>query len=105
MISASRSSGVPRLSIVVLPFANVSNDPEQAANPRLYYVHMHLAAAFGLKGNFKEAKLELAESIRLKPEYNTFKRYVASWASDPKIGALHASTLLAGLRNAGMPDE
>jgi len=27
---SSQSAGAPRLSIVVLPFANLSNDPEQA---------------------------------------------------------------------------
>jgi hypothetical protein len=57
----------------------------------------------GLKGDIDEAKLELAEAIRLKPEYNTLKRYVAGtpWVTDPKGWALREKTLHAGLRNAG----
>jgi adenylate cyclase len=78
-----------------------------AANPRPYYVHMHLAGALGLKGDIVDAKQELAESIRLKPEYNTLKRYAAGvpWVSNPKGWALRERTLNAGLRKAGLPEE
>ena len=61
----------------------------------------------GLKRDIEEAKLELAESIRLKPGYNSLKRYAAGvpWVGNPKGWALREKTLNVGLRNAGMPDE
>jgi adenylate cyclase len=79
----------------------------RAANPRLHYVHLYLAGALGLKGDIEEAKLELAESIRLKPEYDTVKRIAdgAARLSSPKGWALREKTLHVGLRNAGMPEE
>jgi tetratricopeptide (TPR) repeat protein len=79
----------------------------RAENLGLFYVHFALAGALGLKGDLEEAKLELTEAIRLKPEYNTLKRYTAGtpWVTDPKGWALRDKTLNVGLRNAGMPDE
>jgi tetratricopeptide (TPR) repeat protein len=79
----------------------------RASNPQLYYVHMYLAGALGLKGDVDEAKLELAESIRLRPEFNNLKRYAAGvpWTGDPRGMNLREKTLIAGLRNAGMPEE
>src|SRR6266446_3347150 len=44
----------------------------RSANPRLYYVHLFLAGALGLKGDLDEARAALAESLRLKPEINSF---------------------------------
>jgi adenylate cyclase len=41
----------------------------RAANPRPYYIHLWLAGALGLKGDFDEAKAALAES--LKPDLNS----------------------------------
>ena len=79
----------------------------RAANPRLYYVHLSLAGALGLKGEIEEARLELAESLRLNPEYDTLKRFAACvpWAGAPKGWTLREKTLNAGLRKAGMPEE
>jgi adenylate cyclase len=79
----------------------------RAANPRLYYIHMHLAGALGLRGDVEEARLALAESTRLRPDYGTLKRYTAGvpWVGDPKGWALREKTLNAGLRKAGMPEE
>ena len=79
----------------------------RAENPRLFYVHFALAGALGLKGDIEEAKLELAEAIRLKPEYNTLKRIVAGVPdlTNPKVWALREKTINIGLRNAGLPDE
>ena len=43
----------------------------RAANPRLWYVHFNLAAAYGLAGRIVEAKHALAEHLRLRPEFNS----------------------------------
>jgi adenylate cyclase len=60
-----------------------------------------------LKGDLEDARLEAAESVRLKPEFDTLKRMIAGvpWANNPKVAALREKTILAGLRKAGMPDE
>ena len=49
----------------------------RASNPRLYYVHLYLAAALGLAGRLEEARQALAESLRLKPDYDTLARIMA----------------------------
>jgi adenylate cyclase len=79
----------------------------RAENPGLSYVHFALAGAMGLKGDIEEARLELAEAIRLKPEFNTLKRIVAGAPdlTNPKYWALREKTINIGLRNAGLPDE
>jgi adenylate cyclase len=79
----------------------------RAENPGLNYVHFALAGALGLKGDIEEAKLELVEAIRLKPEFNTLKRIVAGvpYFANPKGWALREKTINVGLRNAGLPDE
>jgi adenylate cyclase len=79
----------------------------RAANSRLFYVHIALAGALGLKGDLENARLEVAESIRLKPEFDTLKRMIAGvpWANNPKVAALREKTILAGLRRAGMSEE
>jgi adenylate cyclase len=76
-------------------------------NPGLYYVHFALAGALGLKGDIEEAKQELADAIRLKPEFDTLKRVVADvpYLANPKGWALREKTINIGLRNAGLPDE
>ena len=78
----------------------------RARNPRLYYTHMLLAAALGLKGELDEARAALAEGIKLRPEFNSLARLRAytTWGN-PRYKALRESTLDLGLRRAGMPDE
>ena len=77
-----------------------------ASNPRLYYTHMLLAAALGLKGELDEASAALAEGIKLRPELNSLarQREYMTWGS-PKYWALRKITIDLGLRRAGMPDE
>jgi TolB-like protein/class 3 adenylate cyclase/Flp pilus assembly protein TadD len=79
----------------------------RAENPRLWYVHFGLAAALGLKGDLEEARSELAEGIRLRPEFNTLKKLVDGnpTAFNPKVWPLREKTTNVGLRNAGLPDE
>ncbi len=43
----------------------------RAANPRLWYVHLNLAGAFGLRGDLDEARAGLTKAIELKPEMNS----------------------------------
>jgi adenylate cyclase len=77
-----------------------------ASNPRLYFTHMLLAAALGVKGELGEAKAALAEGIKLRPEFNSLARLRAycTWGS-PQYWALRENTINLGLRRAGMPDE
>ncbi len=78
----------------------------RASNPRLYYVHLYLAAALGLADRVEEAKQSLAESLRLKPDYNTLARIRAGQPGlrHPAHLALAERTVDVGLRRAGMPD-
>jgi TolB-like protein/Flp pilus assembly protein TadD len=77
-----------------------------ASNPRLYYTHMLLAAALGLKGELEKASAALAAGIKLRPEFNSLARWRAymTWGS-PKYWALREKTIDLGLRCAGMLEE
>ena len=79
----------------------------RAANPRLYYVHMYLAGALGLRRDLDNASAVLAELGRLKPEINSLAalRAFQPFFSNPRYLALAEKTLYAGLRQAGFPDE
>jgi adenylate cyclase len=79
----------------------------RAANPRLYFVHLWLAASLALEGDVDEARTALAESIKLRPEINSVVRWRAEspWYTNPQFTALAEKTLYAGLRRAGFPDE
>ena len=78
-----------------------------AANPRVYYFHLDLAAALALQGHLDQAKSALAESLKLKPEINSMQRQLARWAytNNPVYRALAEKTVDVGLRKAGMPEE
>jgi len=43
----------------------------RAENPRFWFIHFWLAGALGLKGDLDEARIALADSLRLKPEMNS----------------------------------
>jgi adenylate cyclase len=77
------------------------------ANPELPYIHSHLAAAYGLKGDAEGAAAELAEARRLRGDrYASIANIRASDTSGPrKIRALYEAVLFTGLRKAGMPEE
>jgi TolB-like protein len=92
------------------------NDPDQAVeflikaragNPRGFYVHLWLAATFGLKGNMEEAKAALARSLALKPEINSLARLreYQPWMTYPPYWALREKTMNIGLRRAGFPEQ
>jgi TolB-like protein/tetratricopeptide (TPR) repeat protein len=79
----------------------------RAANPRLFFVHLWLAAPLALRGELDEAKNALAESLKLRPEISSLARWRAQypWYSNAKFVALAEPTLYAGLRRAGFPEE
>jgi TolB-like protein/Tfp pilus assembly protein PilF len=79
----------------------------RASNPGLFYVHLWLAGAFGLKGDVLEAKNALAEALTLKPEINSLARLreYQPWITNPPFWALREKTVNIGLRLAGFPEE
>ena len=79
----------------------------RAANPRVYYYCLDLAAALALVNDLDGAHAALAEALRLKPDISSIKRQHARWAytNNPAYRALAEKTVDAGLRLAGMPEE
>jgi len=76
-------------------------------NPRLFYLHLWLAGAFGFKGDVDQARAALAEALALKPEINSFARLreYQPWITNPPYWALREKTVNVGLRRAGFPEE
>jgi TolB-like protein/class 3 adenylate cyclase/Tfp pilus assembly protein PilF len=79
----------------------------RAANPRIYYFYLDLAAALALNGDLAGARDALAESLRLRPSINSMTRQRARWAytNNPAFRALAEKTIDVGLRKAGMPED
>jgi tetratricopeptide (TPR) repeat protein len=79
----------------------------RTSNPRIYIVHLYLAAALGLNGDFDEAGTALVEGIRLKPEVDSMTtwRTYRPWETNPQYLALRTKTLDVGLYRAGFPVE
>jgi adenylate cyclase len=77
-----------------------------AMQPGLWMVHLKLAGALGLKGEIEEARAELAQLVKLKPEFNSIAK-IRGWLpyKNPQFQVLHDRTLIQGLRNAGFPEE
>jgi TolB-like protein/class 3 adenylate cyclase/Tfp pilus assembly protein PilF len=77
--------------------------------PRYWWHHGRLAGALGLKGDIDEARAEIGEMLKLKPEANSVARLRAIFATtgsgDPRSQALTEKTIYAGLRRAGFPEE
>jgi adenylate cyclase len=78
----------------------------RAANPRLWYIDLHLAGALGVNGDLEEARAALAEAINLKSDTNSLARLRAQFpVANPAYWALYEETVVKGLRRAGFPDE
>jgi len=79
----------------------------RAANSRVWFVHLWLAAALGVKGDLDEAKGALAESLRLNPGIDSLAHWRAqfSYFTNPALWPLLEKTFVVGLRRAGFPDE
>jgi TolB-like protein len=77
-----------------------------AMNPGLWMVHLKLAGALGLSGEIEEARAELAQLVKLKPEFNSVAK-IRGWLpyKNPQFQVLHDRTVIQGLRNAGFPEE
>jgi adenylate cyclase len=79
-----------------------------AANPRMWYVTLFLAAALGLREDTDEAKTALAEALKLKPQVNSLEKVHAvfpDYSNNHRVTALAEKTSDAGLRRAGLPDK
>ena len=79
----------------------------RAANPRFWFIHLYLAGALGLRGDLDEARAEVSESLRLKPDINSFaaERAAFPFVTNPNYWALAEKTVNLGLRRAGFPEE
>ena len=77
----------------------------RTSNPRVYIAHLYLAAALALNGDLDEARVALAEGIKLKPELDSLAawRTYRPWETNPQYLALRANTFDAGLHRAGFP--
>lgn len=78
----------------------------RAGNPHAFYVHLWLAGALALKGEFDGAKASLAQSLALRPDINSLARlrdYVG--LNNSTYWALREKTVNAGLRRIGFPEE
>jgi TolB-like protein/tetratricopeptide (TPR) repeat protein len=79
----------------------------RAANPRLYFVYLWLAAPLALRGDLDGARTAIAESFKAATR-DQFNRTVARCepvTRQPQFTALGEKTLYAGLRRAGFPDK
>jgi TolB-like protein/class 3 adenylate cyclase/cytochrome c-type biogenesis protein CcmH/NrfG len=78
----------------------------RTAWPWDYFIHLNLAGALGLQGDLDEARVTLAEALRLKPEVDSLAKYriYTPWIGNPRHWALREKTLNEGLRRAGFPD-
>jgi adenylate cyclase len=78
-----------------------------AANPRIYYFYLDLAAARGLEGQLGVARDALAEALRLNPKINSIARQRArsAYTTNPAYRALAETTVDVGLRAAGMNEN
>jgi len=78
----------------------------RAAVPRAYGIRLTLAGAFGLRGDLDQAKAEITEAGKLKPDVNSLAawRAAAPGITNPADWALREKTINVGLRRAGFPD-
>jgi adenylate cyclase len=75
-----------------------------ASNRGLFYTHLFLASALGLKGELAEAEAALREATELQPEIGSSS--VQQWGNNnPAFAALFDKTIYAGLLRAGLWDK
>jgi TolB-like protein/Flp pilus assembly protein TadD len=74
------------------------------ANPKLYYIHVFLAAALALREEFDEATDALREAVRIRPEFASQSDLEAVLReSSPEYLTLWRNTVYSGLLRAGLP--
>jgi tetratricopeptide (TPR) repeat protein len=79
-----------------------------AAAPQHPPYRLTLASALGLSGDIDEAKNELAEAVKLKPEYSPMTKLLSSpeaRVGTPKYFTMRKATYEVGLLRAGMPAD
>jgi len=81
----------------------------RSAYAAVHHILASLAAGYALKGETGRAGVALSEARRLSDRYSSIARLKAApgtgWLQAPKLRALAETTLFAGLRLAGMPEE
>jgi TolB-like protein/tetratricopeptide (TPR) repeat protein len=81
----------------------------RSAYAGIHHIHASLAAGYALKGETGRATVALSEARRLSDRYSSIARLKAApgdqWFRAPKLRAVAETTLFAGLRLAGMPEE
>jgi len=81
----------------------------RALAPDAWYLHLYLAGALGFRGDIEEAKSEIAEAVKLKPNANSIARrraiQVTQGLNNPAYQELQEKTITAGLRRAGFSEE
>ena len=81
----------------------------RSANPEYSFVHVFLAAGYGLNGETKEAAAELTEARRLtgngSPSSIAREKVIFLSGFAPSMRPLFEATYFAGLRKAGVPEE
>jgi adenylate cyclase len=87
-----------------------SLEKARSASPTYPFVPRWLAAAYGLKGDFKRAAVDLAEARQLRgngfpASIAQVKRLEDRYFVAPAIRAMYEATYLVGLRKAGVPEE
>jgi tetratricopeptide (TPR) repeat protein len=77
----------------------------RAENPRLWYVHLDLAAALGLTGDVEASRAALTKAFELKPEMHSLRRLRAHLAGgNARFWMLYEKTGAVGLRRVGTPE-
>ena len=79
----------------------------RSANPAHPWVRTTLAAAYGLRGETERAAAEFAEARKLSGDpdrFSTVSRLKAYFLA-PEVRALYDATVVAGLREAGLPED
>src|SRR5262249_40716861 len=58
----------------------------RAAAPQVWWIHLYLAGALGLKGDLDGGRAALAESLKLKPEIDSIAHFITrrGWGGSPK---------------------
>jgi adenylate cyclase len=81
----------------------------RALAPGIWEVHLLLAGALGLRGDIEEAKREIAEAVKLRPDVNSIARMralgVTQGFGNPPFQSMAEKTIRVGLRRAGFPEE
>jgi tetratricopeptide (TPR) repeat protein len=99
--------GVCHMYLDQVDLATDSLIKARAAAPWIWWIHLYLAGALGLKGDLDAGRTELAESLRLKPEIDSIVHFrdLRPWYSSPKTLELEQHTVMEGLRRLGFPEN